>query len=490
MAHPVNVSRVARGCKTNGTFIDRIGLCDIRSMRSQPSQQVMEPAKSQATDLHSLESFLVGRGEAPGPDLLRRSGLAGWAYTQLPREHPLRPQLRRDYLAVQAHHLTLKREFLPLINTWRRAGIEVTLFKGFWLAETVFPAAGARLHGDVDVLLRPSQVKEAGAISRKLGWIDHPGAMDRPYSHTALNLCRPSGQCWVNAHRFVLHSRVRWNQTQRRITDAVWSWSRAQAWEGMDVRELDPTDAVLVLMLQRCWGDEWRLRPTDWLDLRQLIEVHSVTRGRLLGRAYALGCARTVLAFLDRCDPWRPTLDLRSPTQPEIKQFRRTVFTERPLLAVEPWLARVPRMPGLLIDVLRVLPSVFRAGIAVRRRRAISEILQQLTPLPNENRSNLQRRVRTVCGVRWAVRLLDKREGCLLRSLALYRALRLEGWPVTFVSGLRRGFDGPSGHAWVEMDGRVLPELEPRNTLQYVVAFRYPSPAVANTIMEAVSAQG
>ena len=459
-------------------------------MRSQPSQQVMEPAKSQATDLHSLESFLLGQGEAPGLDLIRRSGLAGWAYTKLPREHPLRPQLRRDYLAAQAHHRTLKREFIPLIDTWRRAGIEVTLFKGFWLAETVFPAAGARLHADVDVLLRPSQVKEARAISQRLGWIDHPGAMDQPYSHAALNLCWPSGQCWVIAHRFVLHSRVRWNRTQRRITDAVWSWSRAQAWERMDVRELDPTDAVLVLMLQRCWKDGWRLRPTDWLDLRQLIEAHSVSRGRLLGRAYALGCARTVLAFLDRCDPWRPSLDLRPPTPQEIKQYRRTVFAERPLLAVEPWLACVPRMPGLLIDVLRVLPSVVRAGIAVRRQRAISEILQQLTPLPGENRSNLQSRVRTVCGVRWAVKLLGRHGDGLLQALALYRALRLEGWPVTFVSGLRRDSDGPTGHAWVELDGRVLPELEPRNTLQYVVAFRHPSPAIPQPVMEAVSAQG
>ena len=127
----------------------------------------------------------------------------------------------------------------------------------------------------------------------------------------------------------------------------------------------------------------------------------------------------------------------------------------------------------------------------MRRQRAIPEILQQLTPLPSANRSNLQRRVRTVCGVRSAVKLLGKHGGCLLRSLALYRALRLEGWPVTFVNGRRRDNDGPAGHAWVEMDGRVLPELlEPQNTLQYVVAFRYPAPAIANTRMEAVSARG
>ena len=447
----------------------------------------MEPAKAQPTDLHSLESFLVGRGEAPRIDQLRRSGLAGWAYMKLPPEHPTRSQLRRDFLAVQAHHLTLKQEFIPLMDAWRRAGIEVVLYRGFWLAETVFPAAGARFHGDVDVLLRPSQVREARAISRSLGWIDHPDARDNPYSHTALHLCRPSGKCWVDAHRFVLHSEVRWNRTQRRITDAVWSWSRAQAWEGLDVRELDPTDAVLILMLQRCWGDQWRIRPVDWLDLRQIVEAHSVSRGRLLGRAYALGCAGTVLAFLERCDPWRLRLDLRPPTQSEVKHYRRTVITERPLLALEPWLARIPRMPGLLIDVLRVLPSVVRAAIAVRRQRAIPEILQQLTPRTSASRSNLQRRVRTVCGVRWAVKLLGRHGNYLIRALALYRALRLEGWPVTFVSGLRRDYDGPAGHAWLEVDGRMLPELfEPQNSPQYVVALRYPSPAIVQQMMEAV----
>ena len=255
----------------------------------------------------------------------------------------------------------------------------------------------------------------------------------------------------------------------------------------MDVRELDPTDAVLVLMLQRCWEDEWRLRPVDWLDLRQLIEAHSVSRGRLLGRAYALGCARTVLGFLERCDPWTLKLDLRAPTQAEVKHYRRTVIAERPLLAVEPWLAPIPRLPGLLIDVLHVLPSVVRAFIAVRKGRAIPEILQQLTPITSGSQSNLQRRVRTVCGVRWAVKLLGRHANHLIRSLALYRALRLEGWPVTFATGLRRDHDGPTGHAWVEMDGRLLPELrEPADTPQYVVAFRYPSPAIAQYVMEAV----
>jgi hypothetical protein len=84
----------------------------------------------------------------------------------------------------------------------------------------------------------------------------------------------------------------------------------------------------------------------------------------------------------------------------------------------------------------------------------------------------------TVRAVQHATRLFPTNsEGdCLVRSLAIYAALREQGWPVCFVSGVRRGVGGVQGHAWVELDGRVLAELgEPRNRELYQVNFAYPA---------------
>ena len=43
----------------------------------------------------ALADFLVGRGEPPSAEILRAHRLAAFAYTTLPPDHPLRPELRQ-----------------------------------------------------------------------------------------------------------------------------------------------------------------------------------------------------------------------------------------------------------------------------------------------------------------------------------------------------------------------------------------------------------
>ena len=70
-------------------------------------------------------------------------------------------------------------------------------------------------------------------------------------------------------------------------------------------------------------------------------------------------------------------------------------------------------------------------------------------------------RADVVAAMRWAIRLVGtgRHGACVVFALALYVKLREVGWPVDFVSGIRRDVEGTVGHAWVEHDGVVLPEL-------------------------------
>jgi hypothetical protein len=61
--------------------------------------------------------------------------------------------------------------------------------------------------------------------------------------------------------------------------------------------------------------------------------------------------------------------------------------------------------------------------------------------------------------------------------LATYVALRDRGWPVEFVSGIRRDGKAAVGHAWVELDGAVLLELDPTVCARFDENFRYPARA-------------
>lgn len=428
-----------------------------------------------------LSAFLLGRGAPPPSETLRAAALGAYTYAVLPPEHPQRQELRDDFLASLARHHRILIELVPLLAAWREAGIDALLFKGFWLAEFAYPAPGLRFHGDVDVLLRPGQVAAAAEIGRTLGWreVVHPIEGRRPYSHEAFVLVRPGGATRIDAHRFILHSRIRWNATQRRITEAVWARARERAWEGITIFEPDPVDALLVgLILQRCWGDRWRLKSSDALDFRLLVERHGIRRTALWTRARELRCTRTLRIFLERCDPETGRLDLAPPSRLTALRSTFAVFRERPTLAFETRVARLPRAPAALLDAVRALPTVLRVWLALRRYRPLADLLASLTPArPRTRRTDPVRRARTVRGVRWAVWLLRIRPhgACLVRSLALYRALRHQGWPVVFVSGVRRSAGAIGGHAWVELDDEVLPELvEPMNRMYYAENFRYP----------------
>ncbi len=80
-------------------------------------------------------------------------------------------------------------------------------------------------------------------------------------------------------------------------------------------------------------------------------------------------------------------------------------------------------------------------------------------------------------GVYWAVRLLPLRSAgpCLYAALTLYGALRRRGFPAYFVSGVRRDpAAGVVGHAWVELDDRVLDPIGAPDRDGYVVSLRHP----------------
>jgi hypothetical protein len=128
------------------------------------------------------------------------------------------------------------------------------------------------------------------------------------------------------------------------------------------------------------------------------------------------------------------------------------------------------------VHVLRVLPCVLAVRRSLRRTTDLRRLFQGFATAPGPP-STLQRRQHTVRGIRWATRLLRLNPGgdCVLRSAAIYAALARQGWPVSFVSGVAREDGRVEGHAWVEHEGSVLPELgEPGVRRLYHETFRWP----------------
>lgn len=437
------------------------------------------PAGGRAGGLSTVAAWLLGRGDPPPADELRAAGLAAYAYSVLPPQHPHRAALRTDFLAALTRHHRIKAELLPLLRAWQQAGIQVLLFKGFHLAEFVYPVPGARFHGDVDVLLRPEHVAEARRTAERAGWgVDYDSAeVGHASFHTAVELVSPGRGVLMDVHRYAVESTIPWSRRKRRVTDAVWARARTREWEGVRVWEMDAVDALLVgLVLGRGWGaDAWSVKAHDAVDWRLLRERCGVEEAGLQARARELGCTRTLRLFRERCDPDAGRLLLGPPSRAWLRRARALSAMEN--FAYGGVLLRARRAPRIAAEAALALRYVLRARRAVRGRPDMRELLASLTPGGDAVPGSLARRFHTTRGVRWAARLLPRSPGggWLVRPLALYTALREQGWPVSFVSGERRQEGRVTRHAWVELDGRVLPELsEPTNPEVYRESFRYP----------------
>lgn len=411
------------------------------------------------------------------------AALGAYTFAVLPPDDPRRDAARPAYLAALVRHHAIRAEVAALVAAWRHEGVAALLFKGFHLSEFIYPAVGMRFHGDVDLVLAPADVRAARRVAESTGWVvDHDASECRSMrGHELLILHRPHGATRIDGQQFVAHCRSPFNRIQRRLTEAVLACSIETEWADTVVRVPQPVDALIILAVQRGWGDGWHLKAHDRLDVRHLaLQLGSGWRDAALERAGQLRCERTLAQFLRRCEDGRG-----GPTSSRAPTLRRVAYNVA-TLPERPWMVRTPRVvraPVLLVDLARAAPWLLRAWRAARKGGGVEETLRALEPAPAPAaRSTVYARRRMVRGIRWGMRLLPRgAEGrCLLRSLAVYGAIRSQGWPAVFVSGVRREGGSVLGHAWVELEGQPLPELCESNRLStYTVNVRHPATAAS-----------
>jgi hypothetical protein len=366
----------------------------------------------------------------------------------------------------------------PLFRAWWASGIQVLLFKGFALSQFVYPVPGARSYGDVDLLIRPEDAPAALGIARSLGWWDEEHAeRDVLNHHTLFNLVGPAGGPLLDVHRWIIHSYLPGAWVQRRITHAVWDRSEERVLEGVPVRIPAAVDAAVVaLILQRAWGDGWRVRGDHLVDLRLLRQREGVEIASIRERARELGCERTVEAFLAEHDP-----EAASPGAGLARMRRAALRRERKDLVVgSGW--HKARMAAVAVGSAPGLARMLLALSRIRRAREESpdprEYLPRLLPAPRDPPRTAHDEIHWhEHTIRWALKLarVAPDDAGTLRVLLLFTHLRARGWPVVYRIGEDAGGAACGGLAWIELDGRVLAASKPfRGRASQPAAFTFP----------------
>jgi hypothetical protein len=403
----------------------------------------------------NLERFLCGDPDAvPSLEVLRSRRLEAWAYTALPTGHPLKATCKPAFMMARARHELMKQEVIQMVRAWNAAGIEPVLYKGFALAEFTYPQPGTRFHGDVDVLVRPEYFRRALEVGYDLGW-----QTPQPIEHWLFNQSTNPHELSLKKHRanaaFDVHQRLvpaalPWTAREHAMTQAAWQNSRRVEWEGCQIRLLSPEDAfVFGLVISRCWsGDGWRLKSHDLLDGLALIQ-HGLTRERVLVRAASLKVSRTVNAFLERCDPFAPKLNVVPLSFLQVFLLELNSSAEHLPLMFSRIAMRFLRTVGAVMAAPAVLPLWFEVRRQLRRQPDLNLALDAL-----ERRNPIAFRVHHTSLIWWLARRF-KQTSSLDWPVMVYIALKRQGANPTFRLGESDGIR----RAWVEVDAKVLPEF-------------------------------
>lgn len=168
-----------------------------------------------------LEPFLLGGAAPPDVAVLEKYRLAAYAYTRFSNGSPHRLALRESFLAATARHFMVKAVLLPLVRVWRRAGIDIFIFKRFFLSEFVYPEPAQRFYNDVDLLIRPEHAAEACRLARELGWTELWNRQDSLYTANHEESVLSRAGVVVEIHRYIIDSNSPNDRLQKRYTRAA-----------------------------------------------------------------------------------------------------------------------------------------------------------------------------------------------------------------------------------------------------------------------------
>jgi Uncharacterised nucleotidyltransferase/Transglutaminase-like superfamily len=428
----------------------------------------------------ALEAYLLGKRE-PSLEMLRAARLEGWGYAHLPEGHALRTALRPAFLASVGRHALIKNHLQRLLEAWAAVGIEALLVKGFALAEFAYSSPGQRFYGDVDILVRPERARDATRIARELGWLEvwNRDEAFQDYSHEFSHLFSPDRAARIDLHLEFLQA-AHPHERRLELVRALWDASRRAMLGGAPVRVLTPLDSLLLMLLNRRWGDWWSHKPSDYPDAQVLQAQGGFRREDLLQRARDLGCEGTVALALESCDPWRETFVLETP--PRLERWKRdfAVRHELGFYALEYYWRRALEASARLGGIAQTLPVLLRARRLIRQAPPLETLVSAFAVSPAvDARPSIRTRDAIALGVRWTLWLFGPRVNpCVPRSLVLLELLSRAGFAVRFRSGVRRNGAAIEGHAWVEVDDFPLEVFNDENAaLQFKENFRFENAA-------------
>lgn len=201
---------------------------------------------------------------------------------------------QRRYYATMMRNTALADQLVQVVAAFKRAGVAALPVKGVTLAETLYGSLALRPLGDLDVLVRPSDLPAARAALSALGFFQaaEPGYENahHPYHDPPYYVKAQSGMICLE-----LHWGLWANHFFQLETDDLWRRAVVARIHGADLSILSPEDTLLHLAIHRSRS---ALRLRFVCDVAELLRCHAATLDweYLLAQTQAAG-ARTTMWY-------------------------------------------------------------------------------------------------------------------------------------------------------------------------------------------------
>lgn len=208
--------------------------------------------------------------------------LSLWGITLPPRAWA---KLQSARSASVERQLAIQSQLAELLAASARSHVTPIILKGAFLAVHVYPEPGLRPMNDIDMLVRPAELSQIGAVLVRLGYVGHykdPAEGARVVKHTS-TFQKPGAASGVanpylntGAERTVephVSLEESWFGLRADITPGVWERSIETDIDGHTARALCPSD----LMLHLCIHLTFHLI-MGWPSLVQLLDLLWVSR--------------------------------------------------------------------------------------------------------------------------------------------------------------------------------------------------------------------
>lgn len=203
---------------------------------------------------------------------VQRNGVAGFFHENL-RTIDRIPEEFRELLKSAHRHTTIQNldrvsEIIRVISMLQEHDISVIPLKGVVAAETLFDNLGIYPSGDIDILVRPTDLEHAHDVLTCHGGYSSPAEYSRSDQlENSYHLVYQREHYWLEVH---------WNLTMRYYStppEHWWADTRSSSWRGLEITYLSPENYLLYTLFRLFVHAYYPLR--FWALVAGIINHHS-----------------------------------------------------------------------------------------------------------------------------------------------------------------------------------------------------------------------